>query len=50
MTYVLTDEQYADLCAYFEFALTAISDEEQAELVHMELPLRDMLRSLKPDR
>ena len=44
--YVLTQEQYESLVEYFDTALTAISDEEQAELVFMEKPLRDMLRGL----
>ena len=48
MTYELTDEQYQSLLAYFELAKTAMSDDEQAELIVMEKPLRDMLRALQP--
>lgn len=42
----LTEQQFQLLKDYFETALTAISDEEQAELVFMEKPLRDMLREV----
>jgi len=48
MSYILTDEQYQNLRKYFELALTAISNDEQEELVFMEKPLRDMLRQLRP--
>lgn len=46
MPVTLTDEQYQELLAYFDLARTAISDEEQYELVVMEPRLRDMLRGL----
>lgn len=49
MTYVLSDEQYEELRSYFELSLTAMSDEEQADLVFREKPLRDMLRNLSPE-
>lgn len=49
MPVTLTDEQYKSLLAYFDLARTAISDEEQYELIIMEPGLRDMLRSLTPD-
>ena len=45
----LTDAQYSSLREYFELALTAISDEEMSDLVFLEKPLRDMLRSLSPE-
>lgn len=48
MTYILSDEQYENLRDYFELAMTAMSDDEQAELIFKELPLRDMLRQLRP--
>jgi hypothetical protein len=47
MSYTLTDEEFDALHAYFELALTVITDDEQAELVFMEKPLRDMLRDIK---
>jgi hypothetical protein len=47
MTYVLTNEQFAQLEAYFELARTAISDEEQYELIVMEPALRDMLIAVR---
>ena len=46
--YVLTEEQFGYLRDYFELALTAVTDEEQDELVFMEKPIRDMLRDLTP--
>ena len=46
----LTDEQYTALLEYFELSLTAVSDEEQEDLVFREKPLRDMLRSLSAER
>lgn len=49
MTYILSDEQYENLRDYFELAMTAISDDEQHELVFMEKPLREMLRQLRPE-
>lgn len=50
MPVLLTDEQFESLVEYFEFAFIAMSDEEQNELLLMEKPLRDMLRSLKSGR
>lgn len=47
--YTLTEGQFQQLQAYFELALTAISDEEQDELVNREKPLRDMLRQVRSD-
>jgi hypothetical protein len=49
MSYILSDDQYETLRNYFELAMTAISDEEQHELVFMEKPLREMLRQLRPE-
>lgn len=48
--YELTEEQFDAISEYFEFALTAISDEEQADLVFMETPIRDMLREIKREQ
>lgn len=48
MTYILSDEQYKNLRDYFELALTAISNDDQANLIFMEPGLRDMLRQLRP--
>lgn len=45
----LTTEQFDALHRYFEYSLIAVSDEEQSELVHMEKPLRDMLRDIRLD-
>jgi hypothetical protein len=49
MSYILSDDQYETLRNYFELAMTAISDDEQHELVFMEKPLREMLRQLRPE-
>jgi hypothetical protein len=46
----LTRDQFEKLLEYFEFALVAVSDEEQEELVFMEKPLRDMLREISRDQ
>ena len=46
MTYILTDEQFKSLKDYFELAMTAISNDEQDELLKMEPGLRAMLRAL----
>lgn len=48
--YTLTESQFEQLHAYFELALTAISDQEQDELVLREKPLRDMLRQVRSDQ
>lgn len=48
--YTLTAGQFQQLQSYFELALTAISDDEQDELVHREKPLRDMLRQVRQDQ
>jgi len=50
MAVTLTDEQFDRIQEYFEFALVAMSDEEQADLVFMEGPLRDMLREVKANQ
>lgn len=47
MEIVLTVDQFEKLEEYFEYALVAVTDEEQAELVFLEKPLRDMLRSIR---
>lgn len=47
MTYTLTNEQFAQLETYFDLARTAVSDEEQYELIVMEPSLRDMLIQVK---
>lgn len=47
MPYTLTDSQFAQLEGYFELARTAISDEEQYELIVLEPGLRDMLIEVK---
>ena len=47
MAYLLTDEQFKALKDYFDLAMTAISDDEQAELVFMEPALRNMLRGIE---
>lgn len=45
--YTLTKEQFETLLAYFERATTAVSNEEVAELLRMDTPLRDMLRAMR---
>lgn len=47
MSYVLEDEEFEALQKYFEVSLVAFSDDEMAELVFMEKPLRDMLRAIR---
>lgn len=47
MPYTLTDQEFGRLEAYFHLAMTAISDEEQYELIIMEPGLRDMLKEIK---
>ena len=46
MPYLLTDEQFKALSEYFELAFTAVTNEEQEELVFREYPCRDIMRSL----
>lgn len=48
MEYTLTEEQYETLKAYFELALTAISSEDDVELVSMEPKCREIMRGLVP--
>jgi hypothetical protein len=50
MNVELTVEQFDAIQKYFEFSLLAMSDDEQAKLVFMEKPLRDMLRGIRSDQ
>ncbi len=42
----LTESEFEQIREYFEFALVAISDEEQTKLVGMEYPLRELVRAI----
>jgi hypothetical protein len=48
--FVLTKEEFYTVLRYFEDSLTALSDEEQTELVFREGPIRDMLREIKQEQ
>lgn len=48
--FVLTKEEFYTVLQYFEDSMTAISDEEQMELVFREGPIRDLLREIKREQ
>lgn len=50
MSYRLTDEQFETVLSYFEDSLTVVTDDEQAELVFREGPIRDLLREIKVEQ
>lgn len=44
--YTLTDDQFQRLLDYFEKSCSAVSDEEIAAVLSLDIPLRDMLRAM----